>query len=77
MLPDNWSSSNYSFSNTNNGNASFSSNRISQSDWTNRLEANGAVFLPAAGSRSGTNVSYVGSDGYYWSASYYDGGDAH
>lgn len=70
LLPDNWSSSNYSLSNTNNGNASFSSNGISQSDWTNRLEANGAVFLPAAGKRYGTDVYYDGSCGYYWSASY-------
>ncbi len=70
LLPDNWSSSNYSLSNTNNGNASFSSNRISQSDWTNLLEANGAVFLPAAGWRYGTSVNLVGSYGQYWSASY-------
>ncbi|MBQ3845030.1 MAG: hypothetical protein II817_08665 [Bacteroidales bacterium] len=69
LLPDNWSSSNYSLSSTNNYGASFSSNRISQSDWTNRLEANGAVFLPAAGYRHGTHVSAVGSYGYYWSAS--------
>ena len=70
LLPDNWSSSNYSLSNTNKSDASFSSNRISQSDWTLKLEANGAVFLPAAGFRYGTNVSYVGSDGFYWSATY-------
>ena len=70
LLPDNWSSSNYSLSNTNKYDAGFSSNRISQSDWTNKFEANGAVFLPAAGWRYGTDVNYVGSGGYYWSASY-------
>ena len=70
LLPDNWSSSNYSLSDTNSSGASYSSNRISQSDWTNRLEANGAVFLPAAGYRGGTRVNDVGSSGYYWSASY-------
>ena len=70
LLPDNWSSSNYSLSNTNKYDAGFSSNRISQSDWTNKFEANGAVFLPAAGWRDGTNVDYVGSYGTYWSASY-------
>lgn len=77
LLPDNWNSSNYSLSSTNNDRASYSSNRISQSDWTNRLEANGAVFLPAAGWRYGTHVYYVGSSGDYWSASYYDSGRAH
>ena len=74
LLPDNWSSSNYSLSNTNKSDASFSSNRISLSDWTSKLEANGAVFLPAAGYRSGTDVLSVGSYGYCWSATY-GGGD--
>lgn len=77
LLPDNWSSSNYSLSSTNNDGASFSSNRISQSDWTNRLEANGAVFLPAAGWRDGTGVYGVGAHGVYWSASYKDGDGAY
>ncbi|MCQ2319581.1 MAG: hypothetical protein MJZ90_11805, partial [Bacteroidales bacterium] len=31
------------------------------------LETYGAVFLPAAGYRSGTDVNYVGSNGDYWS----------
>ena len=31
------------------------------------MEAAGAIFLPAAGSRSGTSVSGAGSNGYYWS----------
>ena len=70
LLPDNWSSRNYSLSNTNEPDASFYSNRLSQTDWTNKFEANGAVFLPAAGYRYGTGVYYVGSYGRYWSASY-------
>jgi len=76
LLPDTWNSSNYSLSNTNKSDASFRSNRISQSDWTSKLEANGAVFLPAAGWRGGTSVGDVGSYGYYWSATYYDSGRA-
>ena len=36
------------------------------------MEATGAIFLPAAGNRNGTNVNDVGSKGYYCSASYYD-----
>ena len=76
LLPDNWSKNTYSLSNTNKTDANFNSNTISQTDWTNKFEANGAVFLPAAGCRYGTNVNYVGSNGNYWSASYYDSGDA-
>lgn len=72
LLPDNWSSSNYSLINTNKSDASFGSNRISQTDWTNKFEANGAVFLPAAGYCYGTDVDYVGSYGDYWSATYED-----
>ena len=77
LLPDNWSSSNYSLSNTNKKDAGFSSNRISQSDWTNKFEANGAVFLPAAGWRLGPDVNSVGSSGLYWSASYGDSDGAY
>ena len=69
LLPDNWSSTTYSLSNTNQGTASFSSNTISSSQWST-LENAGAVFLPAAGNRHGTSVNSVGSYGYYWSASY-------
>lgn len=32
------------------------------------LESSGAVFLPAAGYRVGSGVSYVGSYGFYWSS---------
>ena len=70
LLPDNWNSSNYSLSNTNENDASYNSNKISQTDWQNKFEANGAVFLPAAGFRGGTDVDSVGSNGIYWSASY-------
>ena len=69
LLPDDWSASYYSLSNTNQGDASYTSNVISSSQW-NTLEQYGAVFLPAAGSRDGTSVNCVGSDGNYWSASY-------
>lgn len=68
LLPDNWSSSTYSLSNTNQGGASYSSNIISVSQWIT-LETAGAVFLPAAGDRQGTSVDNVGSAGCYWSAS--------
>ena len=77
LLPDDWSSSYYSLSSTNASGAAFTSNSISASDWTSSLEAHGAVFLPAAGCRGGTDVRHVGSRGLYWSASYYTSYDAH
>lgn len=70
LLPDDWSSETYNLKNTNTSGASFNGNQISATDWASMLEANGAVFLPAAGWRLGTGVYYVGSDGYYWSATY-------
>ena len=69
LLPDDWSASYYSLSNTNQGGASYTGNVISASQW-NTLEEHGAVFLPAAGDRYGTSVVNVGSGGFYWSASY-------
>ena len=69
LLPDDWSASYYSLSNTNIHNASFGSNVISSTQWST-LELHGAVFLPAAGYRNGTSVSNVGSMGFYWSSSY-------
>ena len=36
-------------------------------EWS-KLESAGAVFLPAAGFREGSNVGSVQYDGYYWSA---------
>ena len=36
-------------------------------EWS-KLEATGAVFLPAAGCHDGSNVYNVQDDGYYWSA---------
>ncbi len=68
LLPDYWSSSTYSLSNTNSSGASFSSNTLTASQWST-LEQAGAVFLPAAGGRNGTSVDGVGSYGDYCSAS--------
>ena len=44
---------------------------LTLADWQ-KLEAAGAVFLPASGSRGGSLVSNVRYDGYYWSATPYD-----
>lgn len=68
LLPDNWTASIYMLNGINSP-GSYSINIISEMDWDNVLEANGAVFLPAAGDRPGTTVSYVGEWGSYWSSS--------
>lgn len=72
LLPDDWNTSYYSLSSTNQSGASFTSNVIGTSAWTNNLQSHGAVFLPAAGYRNGTSVFNVGSDCRYWSASYHN-----
>lgn len=70
LLPDNWDNSNYNLSNINTSNVDYSTNVISLSVWNNTFETNGAVFLPASGTRNGTNVVSVGEVGAYWSANY-------
>lgn len=40
-------------------------NSYTLTQWA-KMEAAGAVFLPAAGSRFGTVITGVGSEGYYW-----------
>ena len=69
LLPDNWNAQSYYLKSTDIIEAKYNSNIISLSDWTNKLEANGAVFLPAAGSYSGSSFS-VGADGNYWTTSH-------
>ena len=51
-------------------------NSYTASEWA-KMEANGAVFHPAAGYRDGTDVCNVGSYGYYWSSSAYGNIGAH
>lgn len=68
LLPDGWSTSAYALNNINQEQASFASNVISKDTFDLYLEPNGAVFLPAAGRRSGIEVEEASSTGYYWSA---------
>jgi hypothetical protein len=64
LLPDDWNAS-YP---ANTADANFTSNPITAAEWTSDFEAHGAVFLPAAGRRDGTSVSFVNSSGHYWSS---------
>lgn len=70
LLPDNWTASVYALNGTNgNNNEGYTSNIISSVDWTNILEVNGAVFLPASGFRTGTSINNYGGVGEYYSSS--------
>ena len=51
-------------------------NEYTAANWA-LMEAAGAVFLPAAGYRSGDSVSDVGSKGDYWSSSTYSGAEVY
>ena len=62
LLPDDWNTSYYALSDINTAeDVACSSNTISSTDWTNILEAHGAVFLPGAGMRLG--ISSIGGVG--------------
>ena len=50
--------------------AAFSANTYDLTEWA-KMESAGAVFLPAAGYRDGSNVDSVGDIGYYWSSTAY------
>lgn len=69
LLPDDWSTAYYSLNNVNDAySTAYTDNVISSSDWTSKLEAHGAVFLPAGGYRNGASVSNAGVKGNYWSS---------
>ena len=68
LLPDNWNLETYNINYTNQSSCYYSVNVISQSEWDDSLEANGAVFLPAAGMRQDTSIIEMGLKGQYWSA---------
>ena len=72
LLPDDWSTTYYSLTNTNVGNAAWTSNTITAYDWTNQLEAHGAVFFPVSGNRDGAHSP---SSGFVscWSSDYQAG----
>ena len=70
ILPDNWQTSIYTLNNANTGCDCCSDNQIDAESWTNVFEANGAVFLPAAGSRLGSAINNPGLMGGCWTASH-------
>ena len=67
LFPDNWDTSNYPLNNTNDAESVFSTNEITENEWS-ILELIGAVFLPAAGGREGHVSTYC----HYWTSSFYN-----
>ena len=51
-------------------------NSYTLAQWA-QMEAAGAVFLPAAGNRYGTNDNYVGNLGNYWSSTHFNESSAY
>lgn len=70
LLPDDWSGSYYSLNYPNTTNVYYECNIIELEQWA-VIEQHGAVFLPAAGYRLGTEVFNTRSTGHYWSSSRY------
>lgn len=68
LLPDAWTlPAGLSFTS---GAGSWTLNQYTAAEWE-QMEAAGAVFLPAAGYRLGTELNIVGARGDYWSSSPY------
>jgi serine/threonine protein kinase len=67
LLPDHWNASVYHLNQANKGDVPYDVNDIPLEDWTNLLEANGAVFLPAAGMYQDLDHRF-NEQGTYWSA---------
>lgn len=77
LLPDDWAGAKFTDTDNgleykgeyynNNAGGRFSFNTYTAEQWQTMEEA-GAVFLPAAGNRNGTNVINVNLAGFYWSS---------
>ena len=70
LLPDDWTCpSGLTFVNSD---SSYTSNVYNAANWA-IMEAAGAVFLPAAGQRTSSSTSNVGTVGNYWTTSHVNG----
>ena len=76
VLPDNWSSSVYDLINTNQGAIGFDTNIITAEVWASIFEDNGAIFLPAGGTRTANSVYHPNAVCFYWSSTPEDNGGA-
>ena len=69
LLPDDWDSTYCQLLQFNNDDVDYIYNNLTEPFWTEKAEAQGAVFLPAAGIRDFGYVGLVGKYGLYWSSS--------
>ena len=70
LLPDDWTCpTGLTFVNSD---SSYTSNVYNAANWA-LMEAAGAVFLPAAGQRTSSNTTNVGTVGNYWTTSHVNG----
>jgi hypothetical protein len=76
IFPDDWDSTLFQFEGVNSPIQHIESNSVDLTNWTDIIEAHGAVFLPASGIRDGTRMSVVGWYGFYWSSSHLDSTNA-
>lgn len=71
ILPDNYSGTAITCGND----SKWNTNTINEASWRDNYESYGAVFLPAAGYRTGTEIfhdpSFDEKRGYYWSSTSY------
>lgn len=77
LFPDDWKGNTFSLIGINNSGTTYSSNIISLDDWIIQFEANGAVFLSAAGYRDGGDCYGMGSKGAYWSVTSHENDGAY
>lgn len=68
ILPDDWVVPNGVSFTPGYGNE-YSTNRYTLDEWQ-KMESAGAIFLPAAGERFGTELGYIGTGARYWSSTH-------
>lgn len=69
LLPDDWDSTYCPLRKYNDDDVDYTPNNLTEPFWTEKAEAQGAVFLPAAGIRDFYYVGLAGKYGHYWSSS--------
>ena len=69
LLPDDWDSTYCPLRKYNDDDVDYIPNNLTEPFWTEKAEAQGAVFLPAAGIRDIYIVGLAGKYGHYWSSS--------